>query len=105
MKPDIRVILFDVGGVLVELGGISTMLAWVGERMTAEELWEFWLASPVVREFETGGCAPEFFADELIRGMALPVCREDFLAHFAVWPRALLPGALDWSGGCRRNTR
>ena len=91
----IRVVLFDLGGVLVELAGVPTMLAWMNNRVSAEELWRMWLTSAAVRAFETGRTAPERFADELIAEMALPVSRETLLAEFALWPRGLFPGALD----------
>ena len=53
-QPDIRVVLFDVGGVLVELSGVATLLDWLDHRITAQELWSLWLHSPSVRAFETG---------------------------------------------------
>jgi HAD superfamily hydrolase (TIGR01509 family) len=92
---EIQVVLFDVGGVLVELGGVSTMLAWVNNSVSVEELWNIWLASPVVRQFETGRATPAEFADQIIRAMSLPVSQEEFLTAFAAWPRALYPGALE----------
>lgn len=91
----IRVVLFDVGGVLVELSGVPTMLAWLGDRHSPDELWKIWLTSPVVRAFETGRTSPESFADELIAEMALPVGRKQLLEEFTSWPRGLFPGALD----------
>jgi hypothetical protein len=67
MQPDrgstrIGVLLFDVGGVLVQLSGIETMLDWLGNSMTAEELWVKWLRSASVRQFETGQTQASAFA-------------------------------------------
>lgn len=45
----IQVALFDLGGVLVELRGVPTMLAWLDHRVSLEELWKLWLSSPTVR--------------------------------------------------------
>jgi len=95
---EIRVVLFDVGGVLVELSGVPAMLAWMENRVSREELLSMWLTSPVVRAFETGQIAPYVFADQLIAEMALPVERELLLEEFTRWPTGLFPGALDLVG-------
>ena len=47
-------VLFDVGGVLVELSGLAMLLSWLGDRVTAEQVRTLWLTSPIVRSFETG---------------------------------------------------
>ena len=36
-RNEIRVILFEVGGVLVELSGLAKLLSWLGHRVTAEQ--------------------------------------------------------------------
>jgi glucose-1-phosphatase len=89
------VVLFDVGGVLVEMKGIPTMLAWLDNKLSVDELWKLWLSSPVVREFETGRIEPSEFADRIIREMRLPVSQEEFLRAFRGWLEGLYPGALD----------
>ena len=91
----IRLVLFDLGGVLVELRGVPTMLAWLNHRVSLEELWALWLSSPVVRRFETGRTTPAEFAEQIIRELSLPVSPEDFVANFQSWLVGLLPGALD----------
>ena len=102
----IRVVLFDLGGVLVELSGVPTMLTWMGGRVSADELFRMWLTSPAVRTFETGRTSPEVFADQLIAEMRLPVGRDTFLQEFTRWTVGLLPGALDLVGRVpRRYTR
>jgi glucose-1-phosphatase len=93
-EDQISAILFDLGGVLVELTGAPILLSWIGNRMTPEDLWSMWLSSPVVRSFETGQSDPEVFANELIKEMTLPVSAEEFLREFTSWPKDLFPGAL-----------
>jgi len=93
-EDQISAILFDLGGVLVELTGLPILLSWIGNRTTPEDLWSMWLSSPVVRSFETGQLDPEVFANELIKEMALPVSAEEFLREFTSWPKDLFPGAL-----------
>jgi len=92
---NIQVVLFDLGGVLVELRGVPTMLAWLNHRVSLEELFALWLSSPVVRRFETGHATPNEFAEQIIRELSLPVSPKEFVANFQNWVVGLLPGALD----------
>ena len=89
----IDAILFDLGGVLIELAGVEQMLAWCPDLAGIDELWRRWLGSPAVRRYETGAATRTAFADEIIREFALPVSADTFLRAFASWPRALFPGA------------
>jgi glucose-1-phosphatase len=88
----VRVVLFDVGGVLVQLSGVATVLGWVADRWTPAELWHRWLHSPAVRAFETGRCDAETFAAELVAELELGVAPALFLESFAGWPTGLYPG-------------
>lgn len=88
-------VVFDVGGVLVELGGVDTFMSWVGQRMTLQEVWRRWLTSPAVRAFERGRITPEAFAGELIAEFELPLASDALLEAFEAWPRGPFPGAVD----------
>ncbi len=88
----INTILFDLGGVLVELTGVPTMLEWIGNGFDNDKLWEVWLNSPAVRSFETGCSTADQFADAIINEMDLPVERNEFINAFTQWPRGLFPG-------------
>jgi putative hydrolase of the HAD superfamily len=89
----IDAILFDLGGVLIELAGVEQMLAWCPDLPGIDELWRRWLQSGAVRRYETGATTRAAFADEIIREFSLPVDAEAFLRAFAYWPRTLFPGA------------
>jgi glucose-1-phosphatase len=89
----IDTILFDLGGVLIELAGVQQMLAWSPGVADTAELWRRWLHSPAVRRFETGGCDRDAFAAEIVAEFRLPVGAGEFLDAFTYWPRALYPGA------------
>jgi putative hydrolase of the HAD superfamily len=95
LASEIEVVLFDLGGVLVELHGVSTMLAWLGGKVSVEEMWAMWLSSPVVRQFESGRAGPDEFAEQIIRELSLPVDKREFLSTFSNWLRGLYPGALE----------
>jgi len=94
-RGDIRVLLFDVGGVLVQLGGVTVILEWLGNRMSAEELWRRWLQSAAVRQFETGQIDARSFAAGVIAEFDLPVGPQQFLDSFVGWPTGLYPGTLE----------
>ena len=93
MTQRIDAILFDLGGVLIELAGVERMLAWSPSLGTTEELWRRWLGSPAVRGYETGRTDRAAFADAIIVEFGLPIGRDAFLDEFAWWPKTLHPQA------------
>ena len=109
-RMGIKAVLFDLGGVLIQLGGITKMMDWSG--WDHEEFWRRWLASPSVRRFESGKITAEEFGSALVEEFYLPVQAAEFLALFATWPQGVYPGAeelLSHTGalyplGCLSNT-
>jgi FMN phosphatase YigB (HAD superfamily) len=94
----IRVVLLDIGGVLVEPSGVGTMLDWMDHRVSREELWTMWLTSAAVRAFETGKMMADEFADHAITEFGLPIRREEFLREMATWSKTFFPGAVEMVG-------
>lgn len=94
-RNKIRIVLFDIGGVLVELSGLTMLLSWLGHRLTAEQVRTLWLTSPVVRLFETGKLPPTTFAEQMITQMSLPVGVEEFLSELCIRGQRMLPGAVE----------
>lgn len=94
-KAAIKAILFDMGNVLVELGGEDEFLAMLGEDMTRDEMWRRWLTSPSVRAHETGRMGEDEFAHRAVREFELQVAPNEFLAAFSRWIRGPFPGALE----------
>jgi HAD superfamily hydrolase (TIGR01509 family) len=95
MSPEIRVLLFDVGGVLVQLDGVETMLEWLGNTVSADEFWRIWLQSPSVRKFETGKIDAGEFTAGVMSEFSLRVEPQRFLESFTAWPTGLYPGTLE----------
>ncbi|MBX2825335.1 MAG: HAD-IA family hydrolase [Gammaproteobacteria bacterium] len=91
VRPDI--LLFDLGGVLIQLSGQPIRNEWIKGSHTAEQSWKNWLQSDVARAFETGEIDAQTFAERLVQEMSLNISPEMFLAHFTAWPRGLFPGA------------
>ena len=89
---DIAIVLFDLGGVLVDFGGVDAMkdLAHIEDD---ELLWHRWLSCPWVRRFERGECSDADFATGMVDEWELDVTPDDFLDQFRSWLGGPLPGA------------
>jgi putative hydrolase of the HAD superfamily len=90
----VDLVLFDLGGVLIEVSGVRAMLELTGiER--EEDLWRRWLACRWVRRFESGGCSEAEFAAGVVADWQLELSPAAFLEAFQDWPAGPLPGATD----------
>jgi len=88
----VDVVLFDLGGVLIELADIQSMGRFFGDH-AEEEVWRRWLGCPWVRRFERGQCSADEFARGMVESWSMPTSPEVFLDAFLHWPRGLMPGA------------
>lgn len=88
--PTIDVILFDLGGVLVELVGVAAMMSW--SRLDDEEIRSRWLHSEAVRAFESGRSTADEFATAVVDEFELDTTPAEFMEAFIQWPRGLYPG-------------
>lgn len=88
----IEIVLFDLGGVLIEFRGVSSMGELAGIE-SDDELWRRWLGCPWVRSFERGRCSAEDFATGMVSEWDLRIGPQEFLSAFTSWPRGPLPGA------------
>lgn len=87
------VLLFDLGGVLVENALFSELKRLLGSERTEAELIEAWLADPIAREYELGRCSTEVFCGRMVEALDLPLAPAEFLAVFKAGPRGFYPGA------------
>ena len=92
MSSPVDAVIFDLGGVLADFGGVGPMRRLSG-LATDEEIWERWLTCPWVRTFERGGCSAGEFAAGVVADWCLPIAPEEFLDDFRTWLSAPLPGA------------
>src|SRR4051794_7158613 len=90
--PRIDAVVFDLGGVLAEFGGVERMRA-LARVDTAEQMWSRWLTCEWVRAFERGECSRAEFSGGVVADWALAITAEDFLAEFSEWLVGPLPGA------------
>jgi putative hydrolase of the HAD superfamily len=92
--PNHTVILFDLGGVLWDIGGPDPLGQASNGAIGPEEARVYWDRSEWLRRFDTGTCTPEEFAAGVIAELGLPVEPEQFLRHVAALSRGLMSGAL-----------
>lgn len=88
-----KVIMFDLGGVLIENAGREGLLALLPRPLDHAELWRKWLDSPAVRQFEAGSISTLSFAQAFIEEWRLEIGPAEFIEAFASWPRGFFPGA------------
>jgi putative hydrolase of the HAD superfamily len=99
----IDIVLFDLGGVLIDFGGVGPMKVLAGIE-TDDELWQRWLTCRWVRSFERGECSPDEFATGMVEDWALTMTPQQYLAEFQGWPFRVLPGADALVAGVREHT-
>lgn len=94
MANPVDLVLFDLGGVLIELSGVRAMLE-LADIESEDELWRRWLTCRWVRRFESGGCSETEFAAGMVADWRLELTPAAFLEAFRDWPARPLPGAAE----------
>ncbi len=89
---EFKVILFDLGGVLLRLNDpIETF----GLQINVTEFKKRWLRYPSVRNFESGGIDTEEFARSIVIEADLPYDWQEFIRRFDSWPDRLFDETID----------
>lgn len=99
------VLLFDLGGVLIENPGFDNFSRLLPEAPTREALKDGWLKSSAVRRFETGRSSPQEFANEFVAEWQISMAPEEFLAQFESWPKQFSSESLALVRMLRRDFR
>lgn len=86
----IKLVLFDLGGVLVQLGDELFPSSWFS--VVQEFGLRHWFSSPAAIEFETGLISTKEFIDELKQSLSISAPYSEVLAAFRTWPKGLYPG-------------
>jgi putative hydrolase of the HAD superfamily len=91
---DFDVLLFDLGGVLIDFAGFEEMRRLLPQVSDRSEIRDRWIHSASVQRFERGDIMPEEFARRLVEEFHLEMSTEKFLREFVSWARGPYPGAL-----------
>ena len=103
--PQPAVLLFDLGGVLVDNAIFADLPQLLPTPIADADLRARWADSPAVHQFECGQIAADEFAAAFVAEWRLPIAPAAFLERFAAWPRGLYPGAEALLLGLRRRYR
>jgi HAD superfamily hydrolase (TIGR01509 family) len=88
-----ELLLFDLGGVLVDFSGIRDLSKLLQIPLSEAEIRSKWATCPTLQAFETGHLTPDLFARKFVREWRLTLSPESFLDEFRTWTRGFLPGA------------
>ena len=91
----IKIILFDIGGVLVEFAGIKRMIELMGNKITPDELSRLWANSKYVKLYESGKCSTEVFADGVVKELNMDIAPGEYIKEFPFFVKGFFPGAVE----------
>jgi len=98
---EIRAVLFDMGGVIVQLDALENVLG--RSSLSSEEIWNGWILSDAVQQFERGQCSVEHFAESIVDELSLEGSAEEFIERFVRFPQGLYPGAVEMAASIPPN--
>jgi putative hydrolase of the HAD superfamily len=93
-ETEFDVLLFDLGGVLIDFAGFEEMRRLLPQVSDRSEIRDRWIRSKPVQLFERGEVAPEEFARRVVEEFHLELSKHEFLREFVSWARGPYPGAL-----------
>jgi putative hydrolase of the HAD superfamily len=94
-KSKFEVLLFDLGGVLIDFAGFRELGRLLPDGVDRAEVRRRWISSKAVQRFERAEISPLEFANGVIRELRLDLPPDEFLTAFVEWARGPFPGA--WS--------
>lgn len=93
-KPNFDVLLFDLGGVLMDFAGFEELGPLIPGAPDRTEIRDRWILSEAVQRFERGEITPDRFAGGVIEEFEIDLSPRDFLTKFVEWAREPSPAAI-----------
>lgn len=87
----VDVVVFDLGGVIVDLSGLERFL--LRHNIDPTSFWPRWLGAGTHAGFERGDIDADEFAVAFVAEFRLSISPDEFITEFTHWPSGLMPGA------------
>ena len=91
----ISAILFDIGGVLIELNGLPSLAKLLDSEKPHDEIYERWMNSPSVIAHETGKLSSDAFAMQVVQELEINLSPDAFMQNFATWIVGTFPNTFE----------
>ncbi len=91
----ISAILFDIGGVLIELNGLPSIAKLLNSGLSYDDIYKQWMASPSVIAHETGKIQADAFAIGAVNDLNLTITPQAFIENFATWIVGTFPDTFE----------
>ena len=101
----VEVLLFDLGGVLVEFSGVRDMARLLPVGTSESDILERWSRCPHTAAFGLGQLSRQDFGERFVRDWGIDLAPERFLEEFRSWSKCLLPGAAELLASLRSRFR
>jgi hypothetical protein len=93
MRHNPALLLFDLGGVMVELPGCRNLPSLLHVPRLEADIRRQWIARPTIHAAETGQLPPQPFAERVVTARDVAVTPSTFLREVRTWARGVLPRA------------
>ncbi len=93
-QKKISAIVFDIGGVLIELDGLPSIAKLLDSDLSHDVLYSRWMSAPSVIAHETGKITPEAFSHAVVQEMDFPLSPSAFMENFVSWIVDVFPNAI-----------
>jgi len=91
----ISAVLFDIGGVLIELNGLPSIAKLLDSDQSLEDIYKYWMSAPSVIGHETGQLNTDEFAQAVVKDLKLSITPDAFMENFATWIVGTFPDSVD----------
>lgn len=91
----ISAVLFDVGGVLIELNGLPSIAKLLDSNQSLEDIYQYWMAAPSVIGHETGKLTTDEFKQAVVKDLKLTISPDAFMKNFSSWIVGTFPDTFE----------